>query len=475
MAWVIRKLSSVVICSMIAGAGIASELKTFQNRQPTVAWVKPVGEIDKQIDEVDGISVDNNGNTVISGVFRNQLSIGGKMMKSRGKGDIFLASIAQNGKTTWSLQIGGSGDDNTFDLTTDKAGNIYASGWFSGEVDFGGQKLKSNGGTDHFVAKYSPSGQLIWAPGFGGSDEDGGNEISVLDNGEIAVSAITNGTFEAGGKSYKFGGGNRDSLVLRLTPEGKIRWVAHFDGSGTERIRALAMAPSGDVYLGFQYRGTLRGQGETLQARGDWDGAVARLDNLGKLVWLKPVGSKGTDSVRGIGVSPDGAIYASGFFGGPGILIDREVPAPKGRQIDYVVRLDSSGAGKMVISLIGAGRNLGPELQADNRGVILSAMQKGTLTIRRGSKVVAELEPPASGPTSYVVALDPSGELRFAFTPTPVGGKSGAFGDVLSVSRNGQYLVQALRFRGEIQVNKESIETPAEKDSAVVFMRMNGS
>lgn len=472
----LKLLSGFAAVIAYAGTAGATELKSFQSAKPSVAWAYSVGETDAQIDEIDGISVDDDGNAVISGILNNKLTFAGTTMTSRGEGDIFLISIAANGKTNWAHQIGGKGDDNTFDLTTDSAGNIYASGWYTGTVDFGGQTVTSKGGTDQFVAKYSQGGKLLWVTSLGGRRNDGGNEISVLDNGEIAVSAMSNGDFEAGGQTFKYGGGQRDAFLIRMSAGGDVKWVTHVNGPGTERIRAVSMAPSGDVYLGFQYKGTLNLQGQSLTAKGNWDGAAARLNSKGDLVWLQPVGSKGVDNVRGIGVGPDGNIYASGVFAGPGIMFDREVPVLGGKGDDYVVRLSPAGKPLMFLSLAGPGRSVGTELQADRRGVVISGMQEGPLTVRRNAEVIATIEPTTKMPSSYVAAFDAKGKMRFIYSPSPSGGKaSGAFGDVLSVSRNGRYLVQALRYRDKLTVDGKAMSTPSKMDSVVVFLRLNGS
>ncbi len=479
MAGFARALSALggfVLAVTAVSVAVAGELTSHGARKPSVAWAMSVGEIDKQVDEIDGIAVDNAGNAILSGIFKNKLTIGSETYTSRGRGDLFLTSIAANGKINWSHHFGGSGDDNTFDLTTDSAGNIYMSGWFAAKVDFGGQTMTSKGGQDAFVAKYASNGKLIWVRAFGGSDSEGSNEISVLDNGEIAVSVLTNGTFQAEGKSYRFGGGGRDSFLIRLSPAGRIRTVTHVNGTGFERIRAVSMAPSGDIYLGFTFKGQLALQGKTLTSRGDWDGAAARLDKNGNVVWLSQVGSsKGEDNVRGIAVAPDGKIYASGAISGAGILFDRKIGALGGKRDDFVVRLSPEGKVLVALTISGPGHSIGPELQADSRGVIASALIDGKVTIRRDGKVIATVSSPSGPPTSYAAAFDPGGNLRFIYSPSPIGRRSGAFGDTLAISRNGKYLVQSLRYRGQLSIAGTRMSTPAKMDSAVIFMNLNGS
>lgn len=124
-------------------------------------WAHSIGEIDTQKDEIDGVFVDNNGNTVFSGVFRGQVNLDNKTYRSRGKGDIFIASVRKNGSYNWVLHVGGSGDDNTYDISGDAEGNIVLSGWFSESIQFGDIHIQSRGETDMFVAKLSPEDRPI--------------------------------------------------------------------------------------------------------------------------------------------------------------------------------------------------------------------------------------------------------------------------------------------------------------------------
>ncbi len=471
----VHRVSAALALALLIGGGVAAQgVQSYGGGDPEIAWSQPVGAGDAASDEIDGISVDPSGNTVIAGVFRGQITLAGQTFVSRGDGDIFLASIAPNGSYRWARQFGAEGDDNAFDVTTDGAGNIIMSGWFSRAVDFGGRVLTSQGETDQFVAKFSPSGQLSWAKSFGGPNGDGGNEVAVLANGEIAVSGISNGEFIVEGTSYPFGGGQRDSYVLRLSPGGAVRWVVAANGRGAERIRALAINEQGNVYVGFQYRGAVRLGGATLDGAGDWDGAMARITSSGQVAWLLPVAGGGFDNVRGIGATPDGQVYAMGVFSGGAQMIDRRLPAGRGTS-DFIVKVTPEGQPAWLLTMTGRGDNVGGELQVDQRGVIVSSMIKGPLQVRLNRDVVATFSPSGNRPSSYVAGFTHDGLPRFFYTPVPTGRGTGANGSSVSVSRDGRYLAQAIRFRQQLQVAGTTMRTPSKKDSGIIFLRLNGS
>ena len=471
-------LASVLIVMMIPGRALSqgAEVQTFAaaGGTPQVLWSLPIGEEDSDEDEIDGIAVDDGGNVAISGIMRGGLALGGEMMPSRGEGDIFLARYNVEGALLWKKSIGGPGGDNAYDLQMDGAGNIIISGWFSGQVDFGGSVLQSQGGTDMFLAKYATNGALVWAQRFGGSGEDGGNELSVSANGEIAVSAISGGGFTINDQTYD-GGGERDSFLLRVGSGGNLIWVLPFAGPGTERIRAVSMNDAGEVFVGFQYRGSVSTAGTTLKARGGWDGAVAKVSANGQGQWILPVGGKGTDNVRGVAAGPGGSVYAAGVFEGPATMAGLEVPSIGKKGDDFLMQLTSTGELAWINSVGGTGLGTGIEIRADSRGVVVSGRIDTPLTVRRNKEKIAVFTSPSGQPTSYLAGFTPNGDLRFVYSPSPSGKGSTAKGSVLKVSPNGRYAVQALRFRGTLSVAGSAMQTPSKTDSAIILLRLNGA
>lgn len=87
--------------------------------------------------------------------------------------------------------------DNAFitDLAVDATGNIYATGSFSGTIDFnpgtGVASRTSAGEMDAYVLKLNSSGNFSWVESFGSTGSDIGYGIAVDSNGTLYIS----GTF----------------------------------------------------------------------------------------------------------------------------------------------------------------------------------------------------------------------------------------------------------------------------------------
>jgi len=111
--------------------------------------------------------------------------------------DIYVSKFNANGAYLGTLVITCSGALACGRaITTDPDNNILITGYFSGDADFdptGGQFLVTSAGVnDAFVAKYTPSLQLVWVRTFGSTGNDYGVDIACDPLSNVFVT----GTFE---------------------------------------------------------------------------------------------------------------------------------------------------------------------------------------------------------------------------------------------------------------------------------------
>jgi hypothetical protein len=109
-------------------------------------------------DLVLGMDV-KDGVVALGGSFATSVSFGGDtLVEASGVGDGFVARLsATDGGHVASRAIGGAGDSDVADYTYDVAlsgGRVYATGRFSGIVDFGDGAITSSAFTDAYVARY---------------------------------------------------------------------------------------------------------------------------------------------------------------------------------------------------------------------------------------------------------------------------------------------------------------------------------
>jgi len=166
------------------------------------------------MDWIYGWVIDRSGDVVVSG--------------SEGGNPFFAKYSGTNGSNQWTKVFVGGGTG--YGVTTDpNSGNIYLTGGFSGSVDFGGGAISTlfNGGL--FIASYGPSGNYLWAKGFGGSG-DAGQSVVLDGNGNVAITGVCNsGADFTGTGIYTTGGG---FFVASFTASSSFRWVQRTHASG---------------------------------------------------------------------------------------------------------------------------------------------------------------------------------------------------------------------------------------------------
>jgi hypothetical protein len=139
-----------------------------------------------------GVAVDPAGNVTIAGAFDKTVTFGDKdEHTANGESDAFVAQFATDGKLRWAKTFGGERPDAALGVASDSAGNIVATGFFVGPVDFGAGPVKSNGpNKDVFAVKLDHTGKLVWTQTWGDHDHDQGRAIAIGDKGDITVAGM---------------------------------------------------------------------------------------------------------------------------------------------------------------------------------------------------------------------------------------------------------------------------------------------
>lgn len=220
-----------------------------------------------------------------------------------------------------ALRIGGTGNDVIRTMRVDPAGNILVAGTFTGVSPLGGSTLTSLGGTDGFVAKYTPAGTLVWARGFGGTGAELVTDLAIDQSGNVYVGGGFEGTagFDLTGTSVVLtSAGGEDGFITRYSADGALGWAVRFGGSGLDEVSALAVDGGGNLYAGgaFSAIATSLPVGASIQSAGGRDGFILAMTTAGAVRWGIPVGGTQDDAVLGVGTSSTGLLLATGLFRG---------------------------------------------------------------------------------------------------------------------------------------------------------------
>jgi len=150
-------------------------------------WAKSVQGSNQNHDYGNSISVDNQGNSYITGSFRETATFGATSLTSYGAADIFVAKLDASGNFNWAVQAGGNGIDSGSSIDIDNQGNCYLTGrFFAGTATFGNFTFTSGELGNAFITKVdATNGNFDWATSVGnpGSYQNMGFGISADDQG----------------------------------------------------------------------------------------------------------------------------------------------------------------------------------------------------------------------------------------------------------------------------------------------------
>lgn len=129
-----------------------------------------------------------------TGAFDFDPTAGVTNLTSTGNTDNFITKMDTSGNYYWTYSFGGVNGDFLSSIALDSQSNVYATGNFSGTVDFnsgsGTTSFTSNGGPDVYIEKVSNTGAFVWAWAFGGQSLGGTIDVGstiAIDNSNNLV------------------------------------------------------------------------------------------------------------------------------------------------------------------------------------------------------------------------------------------------------------------------------------------------
>src|SRR5262249_35732562 len=161
------------------------------------------------------------------------------------------------------------------------------------------QPVNRGGGADAFVAKLNPAGRALgYATYLGGGNTDAGLGIAADSAGNSYGTGFTYSTrFPTGPRVQPTAGGNRDAFVAKLNATGSaLVYATYLGGHSFDHGQGIAVDGAGNAYVTGVTSSTDFPTVNPLQASaGDGqDAFVAKLPDLGPLVYTAPAGSSHT-------------------------------------------------------------------------------------------------------------------------------------------------------------------------------------
>ena len=259
-------------------------------------WTISFGSDDQdQPAQRGGVAIDPNGDVVAAGTFRKTVDFGnGPLTAASADGAVYLTKRSGvDGSSVWSRKIGSvtSGGPIASAVTTDSGGNVVLVGGYLDHEDFGGTSLHENVDGRTFLAKYDPSGNLIWVHGLGAHVLALISSLQITSTDHIVVAGNCGG---GGANNLMFPdhSGNCDAnpgFIAAYAPDGTFEWSRITDTG----IGSVLVMPddSINVTTGINKPTTIGDQTFVAQSRNT--PIIMRLDPTGALFWATTYGAPG--------------------------------------------------------------------------------------------------------------------------------------------------------------------------------------
>lgn len=303
------------------------------------------------------ITTDNNGNIYSAGVFTtptitfdnqsiNNISTNSNLRES------YIVKHNPSGDVLWLKHVGGTGEEQIFDITSDNNNNIYIIGDFdSPTLTFGNSTLVNAGNQDVFLAKFDSDGNPLWAKSFGSDKYDYGTTLTVDNSGNVFIggqffsSTINFDSYVLTNVEASLPNIDHDVFYAKLDASGNVLWAKSNGGTGYDELVCMTTDSNGNLIIsGYFYSPSIVFGTSTLYNTNNYgDIFLVKYNSDGVFGWARKYGGSNYDNVRDIDTDSDGNIYTVGHFESPTLTFGSTTLTNQGSTNIFLTKHNTSG------------------------------------------------------------------------------------------------------------------------------------
>ncbi len=270
---------------------------------------------------ISKIATDASGYIFAAGTFKGTVDFDFgaatvNMTAADNNADMFLAKYDGNGNFLWAKQLNSNKDDLINDLVVDKLGNAIIGGGFKSTIDFDPSAntvdlVPSSIYYDIFLAKYSGTGNYMWAFKLGGFWPDILHSIA-LDPGDNIIISGTHenpadfdpspavATIAWQGTSAA----TSDIFIAKYTPAGAYTWAIRVGSTADDPFPTfVATDGNGNVFLTGKIKSDIDFDPSSAVVNipgitGNGSSFIAKYTSSGTYIWAKTTGGSQAFCIR---------------------------------------------------------------------------------------------------------------------------------------------------------------------------------
>ena len=282
---------------------------------------------------------------------------------------------AQSASWAWAKKGTGNYGNAGNSIALDGAGNSYVTGYFgSASVNFSGTVLTNSTPfiREIFIAKYSPTGSLLWAKNAQGHGQNEAEHIAVDQSGNSVITGYyQSDTLFLGNDSLYCPAGKIRFFLAKYDASGQALWARSSGDTGFATGSFVIRDPHGNYYATGSFRGRVSFGGHVLvntdSAKNDI--FLVKYDGSGNVLWAKRAGGTDDDFAHGISLDAAGNCYMTGSFSSTSIIFGPDT-LTHASYMDkgFIAKYDSMGQALWAEDFIGIVSDYGISLASEPNG-----------------------------------------------------------------------------------------------------------
>ena len=242
------------------------------------------------------VTTDKNDNVYLTGTFHDSTMFGPYLLTTPNGWAAFFVKYDSAGNVLWAKQAK-NGTSYGNGIAPDQYGNVYATGTFYGNILLGTNSLTANDTVNIFIAKYDTGGKFIWSKVMRSSSLYTSVSFVTTDlKGNTYITGGFSDSLSFGSKSIY--SPTADIYVAKFNPSGNIIWAIKGISSNinphngnwfqyNEVANCVVTDKSGNAYIIGGFNGLLK-IGTSAQSTPTHNNIfICKIDSTGKLLWLK--------------------------------------------------------------------------------------------------------------------------------------------------------------------------------------------
>jgi hypothetical protein len=438
-------------------------------------WAFQIGDSD--FENGHAIATDNKGHFWAGGYFVDEVdfdpSSNTRILKSpdrRNDNSYFARYTQASGAydTAWTVADRLGGDDEILDLCHDSKGNIYATGYFNGSIDFDPSEktaiLNSKGGFDIFLAKYDCKGDYLWSFNLGAGNNDVGQAITVDSKDNVYITGFFVDTIDLDPSSSNaqfISNGYTEIFLAKYDPNGNYKWGHTIGGRSSDVGYGIATDSSNNVWVTGYFRSTVDfdpGIGTTSLTARNYDAFITKYDQYGNYKLAKYIGGSSNNFGYGLINGTHNCVYVTGEFRNTCDFDPSSSTAnlrTSGTADPFIAKYDSLGNYIWAIGMFGSGSDQANDIGIDeNENVYIGGQIQSSNDFDPSSSTRNLVS--GGGDDAFIASYTVNGNYRWAYN---FGSNTNRNDQILSLDVEGLSVVVSGYFGDTVDFNPTSADS----------------